>query len=272
MIGKNDVARIQGATAHGSSGEKIGKVGQLYLDDQTSEPSWITVSTGFFGMSESFVPLQGAQFHGDDIRLAYNKEQVKNAPRIDRDQHLDLDQEQELFRHYGLGAMHGTERGMHGTTGQTEGRDRGAGRTTDKEHAMTLLEERLAAGKERVETGRVRLRKYTTTHTEQVDVPVTKEKLVVERTPASGEATNRPIKDSGEQVEEVTLHEERPVVTKETVPVEEVRVGKERVTETENVSGEVRKEHADLDVDEGRTKAESGRRGRDVGREGRHGR
>ena len=119
---------------------------------------------------------------------------------------------------------------------------------------MTLSEERLAVGKKRVEAGRVRLRKYTTTHTEQVDVPVTKEKLVVERTPASGEATNRPIKDSGEQLEEVTLHEERAVVTKETVPVEEVRVGKERVTETEKVSGEVRKEHADLDVDEGRTR------------------
>ncbi len=262
MIGNNDVARIQEATAYDSSGEKIGKVGQLYLDDQTSEPSWITVSTGFFGLSESFVPLQGAQFRGDDIRLAYDKDKVKHAPRIDRDRHLDPEQEQELFRHYGLTTT-GTGRGMHATTGQTEGRDRGA----FKEHAMTLSEERLAAGKERVEAGRARLRKYTTTHTEQVEVPVTKEKLVVERTPASGKATDRPIKDSGEHVEEVTLYEERPVVAKETVPVEEVRVGKERVTETEQVSGEVRKEHADLDVDEGRTKAKSAGRPED-----RHGR
>ena len=267
MIKENDIRRIPSATAYDSSGEKIGKVGQLYLDDRSSEPTWITVSTGLFGLSQSFVPLQGARFDGDDIRLAYDKEQVKKAPRIDPDGHLEGGHEAELFRHYGLG--YGTERGAYdtGRTGRTEGTDRDAGRTSDKEHAMTLSEERLVAGKERVEAGRARLRKYTTTHTEQVEVPVTKEKLVVERTPVSGEATNRPIKDSGEQVEEITLSEERPVVTKETGAFEEVRVGKERVTDTEKVSGEVRKEHADLDVDEGRTKAES-RREREV----RHGR
>ena len=58
-----------------------------------------------------------------------------------------------------------------------------------------------------------------------------------------------------------TLREERPVVDKETVPVEDVRVGKERVTDTEQVSAEVRKEHADVDIDKGRD------RGREKGRE-----
>ena len=63
---------------------------------------------------------------------------------------------------------------------------------------MTLSEERLKAGKERVEVGRVRLRKYTTTHTEKVDVPVTKEKLVVEpRQPP--ETRRNPRRDSGER-------------------------------------------------------------------------
>ena len=122
---------------------------------------------------------------------------------------------------------------------------------------MTLSEERLAAGKETVESGRARLRKYTTKHIEKVEVPVTKERLVVERKPASGDSKSHALKDSGERVEEITLHEERPVVGKETVPVEEVRVGKERVTETERVSGEVRKEHADVDVDKGVTKGKT---------------
>jgi uncharacterized protein (TIGR02271 family) len=261
MIGQNDITRIENATAYDSSGEKIGKVGQVYLDDESGEPTWVTVATGLFGLSESFVPLGGARFDGDDdIRLLYDKDAVKNAPRIDHDEHLDPEQEQQLFHHYGLGASLGTERSHDtaGTTARTPGSsDRDGVRTG--EQAVTLSEEHLVAGKERVEAGRARLRKYTTTHTEQVEVQVTKEKLVVERAPVSGEAAARPIEDAGEQVEVVTLYEERPVVTTQTVPVEQVRIGKEQVTETETVSGEVRKEHADLDVDDGRTKAEARR-------------
>lgn len=269
MIGTNDVERIEGATAYDRSGDKIGKVGRLYVDDESGEPSWITVSTGMFGMSESFVPLTGADFDGDDIRLAYEKDQVKNAPRIDDDQHLDPAEEEALYRHYGLSGGVGysdagqidpgqaaaeptaTGRATQDVSDQTPRVDPDVDRARDTEQAMTLAEERVVAGKETVEAGRARLRKYTTTHTETVDVPVTKEKLVVERTPVSGDATSAPITDAGEQVEEITLREERPVVGTQTVAVEEVRVGKETVVDTEQVSAEVRKEHADVDVDDG---------------------
>jgi uncharacterized protein (TIGR02271 family) len=251
MIGKNDVNRLERATAYDSRGEKIGKVGQLYVDDQTGAPSWVTVSTGLFGMSESFVPLEGAEFDGDDIRVAYDKGTVKDAPRIDSGEQLGPDREQELYRHY---RMHG-RRMAEGTGGK-----HGRGRESETEHAMTLSEERLAAGKESVEAGRARLRKYTTKHTETVEVPVTKEELVVERKPASGKGrSSDSIDESGEKVENITLREERPVVEKETVPVEEVHVGKKGVTDTERVSGEVRKEHADVEVDE---RAGRGRTGR----------
>ena len=89
MITRQDFDRIEGATAYDNSGEKIGRVGQLYIDDETGEARWVTVSTGLFGLSESFAPLQGAEFDGKDIRLKYDKETVKDAPRIDKDQHLD---------------------------------------------------------------------------------------------------------------------------------------------------------------------------------------
>jgi uncharacterized protein (TIGR02271 family) len=270
MIAKQDFDRIEGATAYDDSGEKIGRIGQLYTDDETGEATWVTVSTGLFGLSESFAPLRGAEFDGNDIRLKYDKETVKNAPRIDKDQHLDLDEQRDLYRHYGFGSRGemgdaGNPESTHDWTGKQRSR-RGTADAGDKEHAMTLSEERLKAGKERVEVGRARLRKYTTTHTEKVDVPVTKEKLVVERTPASGHATKAPIRDSGEKVEEVTLREERPVVEKETVPVEDVRVGKERVTDTEQVSAKVRKERADVDIEQGHD------RGRDKSRDERTGR
>ncbi len=52
-----------------------------------------------------------------------------------------------------------------------------------------------------------------------------------------------------EAVHEVTLTAERPVVTKQTVPVERVRLDTETVTEQRQVSEQVRKEQIELDTD-----------------------
>lgn len=249
MISKDDIARIEGRTAYDDTGDKVGKVGQLFLDDHTGEPTWITVSTGFFGTSETFVPIEGARFDGDDLHVAYDKNKIKDAPRMEVDQHLSETEEAELYRYYGL--QYGGTAQQTGTAGvgtEHTHTDTDTQRTTG-DASMTLNEERVDVGKESHEAGRARLRKYTTTDTETVDVPVTKEKLTVDRQPVSGDrASAGPIGDTDE-VEEVTLREERAVVDKETVPVEEVRIGKEQVTENEKVSAEVRKEHVDVDGD-----------------------
>ena len=60
------------------------------------------MNTGLFGMNESFVPLQGAQFGGDRVTLAYDKATIKDAPNVDGERHLDVEEEQQLYRHYGL--------------------------------------------------------------------------------------------------------------------------------------------------------------------------
>jgi len=114
---------------------------------------------------------------------------------------------------------------------------------------MTRSEERLRAGTERVEAGRARLRKYVVTETQQVDVPVSREEVRLEREPITdanrGAAYDGPA--ISEKEHEVTLRAERPVVETEAVPVERVRLGKETVSDTETVSGEVRKEQIELD-------------------------
>jgi uncharacterized protein (TIGR02271 family) len=251
-ITTNDISRVESATVYDSTGDKVGSVGQVYLDDRTGEPTWATVSTGFFGTAETFVPLEGARFDGDALHVLHEKDKIKDAPRVEVDQHLSETEEAELYRYYGLewGAGYATETTDTTTTGYADTTTTSA----TGEAAVTLSEERAVVDKESREVGRARLRKYTTTETETVDVPVTKEKLVVERTPVSGEHATAPIADT-DQVEEVTLREERAVVDKETVAVEEVRIGKEQVTEHEQVSAEVRKEHVDIegDVDNDRT-------------------
>ena len=116
---------------------------------------------------------------------------------------------------------------------------------------MTRSEERLNVGTERVQTGRARLRKYVVTEQQNVTVPVSREEVRLEREPITGgnvgDAMSGP--DISEEEHEVVLTEERPVVEKETVPVERVRLGTETVTDTERVDAEVRKEEIELEDD-----------------------
>jgi sporulation protein YlmC with PRC-barrel domain len=64
MINRTDLDRLFGADVYGSDGSKIGSVGQIYLDDQTGEPSFVAANTGLLGMSQSLIPLRDATIGG----------------------------------------------------------------------------------------------------------------------------------------------------------------------------------------------------------------
>ena len=131
--------------------------------------------------------------------------------------------------------------------------------TTDD--AMTRSEERLKVGTRKEEAGRARLRKYVVTENVTQTVPVSREEVRVEREPITdknvGAARSGP--NISEEEHEVVLHQERPIVEKEAVPVERVRLGTETVTDQETVSEDVRKEQIDTDLDRGRTRRRSDR-------------
>jgi uncharacterized protein (TIGR02271 family) len=116
---------------------------------------------------------------------------------------------------------------------------------------MTRSEERVRAGTRTEEVGKARLRKHIVTEQQQVTVPVSHEEVRVEREPITeanrGDAMAGP--ELTEQEYEVTLHADKATVTKETVPVERVRLGTEKVTEQETVVAEVRKEQIDVETD-----------------------
>ena len=80
--------------------EKLGRIGQIYVDDQTSDPTWVTVKTGLFGTSESLVTIKKERLENDDINVDIDKDTIKNAPRIDPDGDLTPREELELFRYY----------------------------------------------------------------------------------------------------------------------------------------------------------------------------
>jgi len=259
VISNEQIQSIIGSTAKDPSGDKIGKVGQVYLDDQTNEPAWATVNTGLFGTSESFVPLAEASVSGDTLTVPYSKDKIKGAPNVASDGHIEPHEEAELYRYYGVSGYDtsvGTEQTSvapttgttTGTTDTTVGHDT-SGPTTDD--AMTRSEERINVGTQTREAGRARLRKYVVTEQQSVTVPVSREEVVVEREPITeaniGNATSGPA--ISEEEHEVVLREEVPVVEKEAVPVERVRLGTQTVTEQRQVTEEVRKERIETDGD-----------------------
>jgi uncharacterized protein (TIGR02271 family) len=254
----------QGRTMVDPAGDKLGTIDAIYLDDETGQPEWATVTSGLFSAKTAFVPLAQAQDIGDSVQVPYDKQQVTDAPSMEADGSLSQDDEAELYRHYGLDySEHRSDSGLPGERDRDDdgvyddvqdsavGRDT-SGPTTDD--AMTRSEEELRVGTQTRERGRARLRKYVTTEQQQVTVPVQREEVRVEREPITD--ANRDAATSGpaisEEEHEVTLREEEVVVDKRAVPKERVRLDKDTVTEERQVSEEVRKEQIQVDGDQER--------------------
>mgnify|MGYP002649174526 FL=1 len=280
---RNALDQLQNSTVFATDGDKIGSVGQVYLDDVTNEPTFVTVKTGLFGARETFVPLQQAQITADGITVPFEKSFVKDAPNVDADGSLTPEEEQRIYEYYSMeysaADYDGDVRrddvrtdagaagvaGTAGVAGVADRRDEAVvdgdrHDVTDRDRrdvadhdrrdvtdadSVVVKDEHLNVGTERRASGRVRLRKQAYTTTETVEVPVTREEVVVEREsvdPNSAEA--RTAGRDGDV--EVTTYEETPVVNK-TVDAEKVSLGKRQVQDTETVTEEVR--HEDVKVD-----------------------
>ncbi|GAA1080589.1 hypothetical protein GCM10009629_21340 [Pseudonocardia alni] len=79
MITKDMTRELIGRQVVDNHGEKVGKIGQIYLDERSGDPTWATVNTGLFGTKESFVPLQNADVHDRDVALGWRRRQSRTA-------------------------------------------------------------------------------------------------------------------------------------------------------------------------------------------------
>jgi uncharacterized protein (TIGR02271 family) len=261
-INTNDVAQLRGLQLIDRDGDKVGKIDEIYLDEQTGQPEWLAVNTGMFGSNVSFVPLAQATTEGDSVRVPYEKSQIKDAPNASADGQLSQEEEANLYRHYGMeygehqsdsglpeGRFDETSRATGTETTGTVGHDT-SGPTTDQ--AMTRSEEELKVGVAKRESGRARLRKYVVTENVTQTVPVQREEVRIEREPITdanmGQAMDGPA--ISEEEHEVVLHEETPVVEKQAVPKERVRLDVDTHTEEQQISEEVRSEQIEVEGDE----------------------
>ncbi len=257
----NDNARTHadwiGRTVYGANGDKIGDVSAVYADDVTGRPDWMTVSTGWFGSAEQFVPIAGTSAHGDDLTIAFDEDTVKGAPSVEDDAHLSADEERRLYAHYGMDydadptLETDVERADEGY-GYSTGRD--IDRDIDRDTAnvagsgdasVVRSEEELDVDKVERDAGKARLRKYVVTDDVTMTVPVRKEVARITRETLDG-GEGGAIADD-DVVEEITLTEEEVVVDKDVVAKERVGLETETVTEDRTVSETVRKERIETD-------------------------
>ncbi|WP_412515498.1 PRC and DUF2382 domain-containing protein [Actinomadura madurae] len=369
METQTQVRELMGMSVTDTNGTKVGTIKQVYLNDDSGSPEWVTVHTGWFGMRESFVPLSGARKSKDALQVPYDKETIKGAPNVDADEHLSHAQIVDLYRHYGVrppggrrsGGETGTseasgdrrmaggesgegkaagaagtagtsetgtseaggtsetggaggpagaagtagmagaagmavhpEKGRRGTTEQPAGQSStgqsSTGQSTTGQSStgqsttgqqpggrampaqspregaeapmteITRFEEQMRIGTERHEAGRVRVHKWVETETVERTIPVSHEELKVDREPITAGRPD-PKVTIAEEDQEIILYEERPVIAKETVPVERVRLRTEQVQDEQTIRGELRKERIEVTRDDG-TRA-GGERGRD---------
>jgi Domain of unknown function (DUF2382)/PRC-barrel domain len=167
----------RGRTVRDPDGEKVGTFGDVFLDSRTDLPAWGGVRTGLFGHRESYVPLDRMDEEGDDLRVPFAKDAVKDAPRIDPDAALSPEEEQRLYEHYGQAYVP----------------------IEDDPGAMTRSEEEVETGTTPMRPAeRVRLRKVLVTEDHKQTVPVRREVVQLEHEPPP-EGRIESVEDAGEQ-------------------------------------------------------------------------
>lgn len=219
-----------------NDGKKLGEITGILNDDETGKPEWAVVSVGFLG-GEKPVPLAGAEQRDNQIQFNVSKDQVKGAPSVGDTNHLTPEEEETLFKHYGIPYGGDTVTSMGGPNQTVQG-GQGYG------ERMPLHEEELVAKKQTVQRGEAKVGKQVVTEQKQIDVPVTHEEPYIERQPVAKRPAETEI---GQGEIKVPVMAEQAQADKRTVVKEEVKVGKRPVTETQQVSDAVRREEPAID-------------------------
>ena len=269
--------RFAGYEVYDQSGEKIGKVDDLFVDE-SDQPEYIGVKMGFLGMSSTLIPWEIVSTTDDDARridVSVDKATATEGPAFDDDREITPEFEQQVYSYYGLTHSSGSEgSGSYGsyysddTDAGTVGPGMSMGDTETgefREHAATdegvnqshgddlededelrvqRTEEELRAGTREREAGQFNVRKRVRTDREQVEVPTRREEVTVERVPVDSETTDAQI---GDDEVRVPVTEEEVVVEKRPVAKEEVRIRKDVVEDTEVVEEDVRREEVDVE-------------------------
>jgi uncharacterized protein (TIGR02271 family) len=219
---------LVGAEVFGTDGDKVGTVSAVY-------PGYIIVEKGFFFPTDYYIPVNAiASYDADRVYLTVSKDAALGRDWDIRP--VDL------------------ETATVGTTATTDiltepDRLAAARVETDEEIRIPVMEEELTATVRGQEAGAVRIEKDVVAEQRTLDVPVTEERVRVERRVVDRPVTAADVDAFEETVIDVPLRSETVDVQKQARVAEEVVVSKEATQRTERVTDTVRKEEVFVDED-----------------------
>ena len=234
--GTVDLRKIEhGWDVYAADGEKVGDVSEV-------TDGYLVVAKGFFFPKERYIPAALiTRVEHDRVDLNVTRAALDAAT-------WDGPPETTEVREPRQGFAAGTAGGRMGA-GPDGPRDRGR---REEARTVQLREEELRAEKRPVEAGEVQVRKDVVAEQQTIDVPVTREEVVIERRPvdrAEGERMGSGEFAAGETIR-VPVREEQVTVGKDTVVTEEIEVGKRAVQDTEHISETVQREDVAVDHDD----------------------
>ena len=244
-------------------GVKAGSIVDLYIDEQTKQPTWGLVRTGLLGSRQTLVPMGQATVPlavivsgAGSVQVPFESAAILDAPSVAVGEEISEATAIALRRYYGLGDPPAPAEGDHGPS-DTESLDAGAepaakttaamtSPSTEPSGTMIRSEEELRVLLRR-RARRVRVQRYVVTDYVTTTIPVRREELrLVEALDDEASRTGTPALPGGASWEMV-LHQEEPVVSKQVVARERVRLSVQTITEHRRISGEVRKERIEVD-------------------------
>ena len=218
-----------GDEVYGSDGEKVGTIAEV-------QASYIVVEKGFFFPTDYYIPMSAVTSAGNgQVTLNVAKDEALNSG-------WDTVPETDTMR---------TDVDFRSTDRDSSGQVEMAGYevAAEDELRIPVMEEELTATVRQQEAGAVRIEKDVVTEEQTLEVPVTEERIRVERRVVDRAATGADAGAFEETVIEVPLRSETVDVQKQARVAEEVVVSKEAVERTEQVSGTVRREEVYVDED-----------------------
>jgi uncharacterized protein (TIGR02271 family) len=244
-------------------GVKAGSIVDLYIDEQTKQPTWGLVRIGLLGSRQTLVPMGQATVPlavivsgAGSVQVPFESAAILDAPSVAVGEEISEATAIALRRYYGLGDPPAPAEGDHGPS-DTESLDAGAepaakttaamtSASTEPSGTMIRSEEELQI-RTRRRARRVRVQRYVVTDYVTTTIPVRREELrLVEALGQEASRTAPPALPGGASWEMV-LHQEEPVVSKQVVARERVRLHVQTITEHRRISGEVRKERIQVD-------------------------
>lgn len=239
----------------GLTDEKIGTVYDALLDD-SGRFRYLVIDTGFWILGKKvLLPVGRCQInYQKDCVYAIgivNQEQAERLPKYDEQMTIDYDYEESVRSVYRTPVAE-TETATtpapvySAADYQYDNEPDLYTADAGNDQKLKLYEERLIAEKERQKVGEVKVSKRVVTETAEASVPVQKEKIIIEFTPATGVAVAGDTDFNETEVARLEVHEETANIRKETFARGEVTVRKEVVEDTVTAQETLRREEVDV--------------------------